>query len=160
MTTFNRLSSERGFGLAELIVVVAIVGIITALGVPSLLSYWQASRVSAGAEELAAVLNRARHLAVRQNTTVCVERTGTNVRMRTGGCGGTIWTGVGTDGAGLFRIANELQVGTLGGNAIFTSAGGATASAGAMPLTYSVTDPATARTRNVLVQSTGRVTIQ
>ena len=150
----NRTSNERGFGITELIVVVALIAIMATLGVPSLLSYWQSSQLSAGTEQLASVMNRARQLAIRTNTSVCVERTGTNIRLRTGTCAGTIWTGVGTDGAGLIQIANGLQVGGAT-SAIFTNMGGASTTA-----TYTLTDPTTSRSRSVIVAATGQVTIQ
>jgi prepilin-type N-terminal cleavage/methylation domain-containing protein len=151
----NKVSTERGFALTELIVVVAMIGVLSLLAVPSLLSYWQSSSLAAGAEQLAAVMNRARQLAVRSNTSVCVERTGTSVRMRTVSCGGTIWTGVGTDSAGLIQIANNLQVSAATASAIFTNVGGANPAA-----TYTVTDPGTNRSRTVVVSTTGQVTIQ
>ena len=151
----NRTSNERGFGVTELIVVVALIGIMAALGTPSLLSYWQSSRLTAGAEQLASVMNRARQLAVRSNTSVCVERSGTSVRLRTVNCAGTIWTGVGTDSAGLIQIANNLQVSAATASAIFTNVGGASTIG-----TYTVRDPATSRTRTVVVSSSGQVTIQ
>ena len=155
----NRTSNQQGFGLAELIVVVALIGILGALAVPSLLTYYQSSSLTAGAEQLAAVMNRARHLAISQNRSVCVERNGTTVRLRPTSttppdCTGTVWTGVGTDSAGVITIANNLQVGGAT-NAIFTNAGGASTTA-----TYTLTDPSTSRSRSVVVSSTGRVTIQ
>lgn len=151
----NRTTNERGFGLTELIVVVALIGVMAALGVPSLLTYWQSSRLSAGAEQLASVMNRARQLAIRQNTPVCVERSGTSVRMRTVSCAGAIWTGVGTDSAGLIQIANDLQVSATTASAIFTNVGGASTTA-----SYTLTDPGTGRSRSVVVSASGRVTIQ
>jgi prepilin-type N-terminal cleavage/methylation domain-containing protein len=150
----NTMTNERGFGLTELIVVLAIVGTLGLLAVPSLMTYWQTSSLTAGTEELAAVMHRARQLAIRQNTSICVERTGTNVRLRTGGCGGAIWTGVGTDSAGLFVISNNLQVGGAA-SAVFTNVGGASTSG-----TFSLTDPKTSKSRNVQVTSTGQVIIQ
>ena len=79
----NKTSNERGFSLTELIVVVGLIGVLSLVAVPSLLTYWQSSSLTAGAEQLASVMNRARQLAVRSNTSVCVERTGTTVRLRT-----------------------------------------------------------------------------
>jgi prepilin-type N-terminal cleavage/methylation domain-containing protein len=152
----NTYTNERGFGLAELSVVVAVMGVLTLLAVPNVVSYWRSAKVSAGAEELAAVLNRARHLAVRQNTWVCVQRSGTNVRLRTGAsnCTGTIWAGVGTDSAGVIALTNTLQI-SGDADAVFTNAGGASTIA-----RYTVTDPQTGRARDVFVTSTGRVNIQ
>jgi prepilin-type N-terminal cleavage/methylation domain-containing protein len=160
----HTLLNERGFGLVELSVVMALIGVLSIFAVPSLLSYYQSSSLTAGTEELAAVMNRARQLAISRNTSVCVERNGTMVRFRTTtavppNCTGTIFTGGGTDSGGNIRIANSLQVsGAI--NVIFTNAGGATASSGSMPVTYTLTDPQTSRSRNVVVTSTGRVSIQ
>jgi prepilin-type N-terminal cleavage/methylation domain-containing protein len=141
----NKTSNERGFSLTELIVVVGLIGVLSLVAVPSLLTYWQSSSLTAGAEQLASVMNRARQLAVRSNTSVCVEQTGTSVRLRTVSCAGTIWTGIGTDSAGLIQMAN----------AIFTNVGGASTIG-----TYTLTDPRTSRTRTVAVSASGRVTIQ
>ena len=149
-------SNERGFGLTELVVVVALLGILSVFAVPNLVAYYQSSSLTAGAEQLAAVMNRARHLAISQNTSVCVERTGTTVRLRTVSCAGTIWTGVGTNSAGTIQIANNLQVGGAG-TALFTNVG---AAATTTNYTFSLTDPKTNLSRNVVVVSTGRVTIQ
>ena len=149
-------SNERGFGLTELVVVVAVLGILTLLAVPSLVTYYQSSSLTAGAEQLAAVMNRARHLAISRNTSVCVELSGTAVRLRTVSCAGTIWTGVGTDSAGTIQIANNLNV-SGGPTAIFTNTGAATT---AGTITFTLTDPKTSRSRNVQIVGTGRVTIQ
>jgi prepilin-type N-terminal cleavage/methylation domain-containing protein len=150
------VSNERGFGLTELVVVVALLGILTIFAVPNLVSYYQSSSLTAGAEQLAAVMNRARHLAISQNTSVCVERSGTTVRLRTVSCAGTIWTGVGTDSTGTMQIANNLQVGGAA-SAIFTNTGAASTTTN---YTFSLTDPKTSRSRNVVIVATGRVTIQ
>ena len=41
---------ERGsFGMAQLVVVLDVIGLLAALAVPSLLTYWQSSTLSAGA---------------------------------------------------------------------------------------------------------------
>src|SRR4029077_18177706 len=79
----NRRFNEQGFGMAELIVVVAVIGLLAALAMPSFLSFWQSSSLSAGSAEMASVLNRGRQLAVSQNTSVCVQVSGSNVRFRT-----------------------------------------------------------------------------
>ena len=149
----NRRLNEQGFGMAELIVVVAVIGLLAALAVPSFLTYWQSAGLSAGAAEMASVLNRGRQLAVSQNTSVCVQVSGTSIRFRTVSCAGTIWTGSGTTSAGLIGLSNGLQI--SGGTAIFTNAGGANPGA-----TYTVTDPRTTRTRSVVVWATGRVSVQ
>ena len=150
----NRRLNEQGFGLAELIVVVAVIGLLAALAMPSFLTFWRSSALSAGAAEMASVLNRGRQLAISQNTSVCVQVSGTSVRFRTVSCAGTIWTGSGTTSAGLISLSNGLQI-SGATSAIFTNAGGANPGA-----TYTVTDPKTSRTRSVVVSATGRVTVQ
>jgi Tfp pilus assembly protein FimT len=150
----NTLTNERGLGLTELIVVVALIGVMGLLATPSLLSYWRSSSLTAGTEELTSVMHRARHLAIRQNTSVCVERTGGSLRLRTVSCAGTIWTGAGTDSAGLITISNNLQVGGAG-SVVFTNIGGASTAG-----TFSLTSPTTGYSRNVQVTSTGQVIIQ
>jgi type II secretion system protein H len=150
----NSCAGQSGFTLAELVVVIAIIGVLAAVAAPSLLSYSQTSTLSAGASELASVLNSGRALAIRQNTTVCVQVTGSSVRFRTGGCTGTIWTGVGTDSSGVIALSNSVQA-SGGTSAVFTNLGAAAPGA-----TYTVTHPTTGRTRSVIVAATGRVSIQ
>jgi len=146
-----RRLNERGFGLAELIVVLAVIGLLAALAMPSMLGYWRSATISAGAAEMASILNRGRQLAIAQNGSVCVQVTGTSVRYRQVSCAGTIWTGTGTTSAGLVNLSNGLQI--SGGSVTFTNAGGASL------VDYIVTDPRTSRTRTVRVLATGRVTV-
>lgn len=148
--------NARGFTLIELIVVMAMIGILAVLAAPTLISYWQASSLQAGARELASAVNLGRQLAISRNTTVCVEVTGTNIRLRTGGCGGTIWTGSGTDGAGVIRISDpgNLNI-TTTANVVFTNLGAASTAG-----TYTVTNPVNNQTRTVVVSGSGRVTVQ
>ena len=150
----SRLWDPRGFGITEMIVVIALIAVLAALGVPSLLTYWQTSTLGAGADELAGVLGRARALAVTQNTTVCAQVTGTSVRFVIPSCAGTVWTGTGTDTAGVIRLSGGLQV-SGGASAIFTSTGGANPGA-----TYVVTNPRDGKARSVGVTTTGRVAVQ
>src|SRR5262245_45753437 len=146
----NRVLNERGFGMAELIVVVAVIGLLAALAMPTFLTYWQSAGLSAGAAELQSILNRGRQLAISQNGSLCVEVSGTGVRYRTTSCAGTIWTGTGTSGAGLISLSNGLQI-QGGPSVIFSNAGGASGN-----VNFTVRDPRTSRTRTVAVLTTGR----
>jgi prepilin-type N-terminal cleavage/methylation domain-containing protein len=149
----SRWWSERGFGMTELIVVVALIGVLAALGVPNMLRYWQTSTLAAGADEFAGVLSRARALAVTQNTTVCVQVTGTSVRFVIPTCAGTVWTGTGTDAAGVIRLSSSLEISNPANvMVIFTSTGGANPQG-----SYTVTNPKDGKTRSVQVLTTGRV---
>lgn len=149
--------NARGFTLAELVVILAIAGVLAALVAPTLSSYARTSALQAAARELATSINLGRQIAISQNTTVCVEvATVTNIRLRTGGCGGTIWTGPGTDGSGAIRIsdASALHLSTTG-NVVFTSLGAASPAG-----TYTLTNPVNNGTRTVVVAATGRVSVR
>ena len=132
--------------------VAAMIGLLAVLATPTFLSYWRSSTLGAGAGELAAAVNLGRQVAISRNTTVCVQVSGTSVVMRTGGCGGTLWTGPGTDGSGVIRLANTLQV-SSGGNVVFTGLGAASGS-------FTVTNPVDGATLNVVVSTSGRVAVQ
>ena len=148
--------NARGFTLAELMLVMAIIGILAALATPTLISYAQTAALQASARELASAINLGRQIAITRNTTVCVEVTGTNLRLRTGGCLGTIWTGPGTDGGGVIKISDPgvMQISTTA-NVVFTSLGAASTVG-----TYTVTNPVNSKTRTVVVAASGRVTVQ
>src|SRR5256886_17147587 len=95
--------NARGFSLAELSMVAAMIGLLAVLATPTFLSYWRSSTLGAGAGELAAAVNLGRQVAISRNTTVCVQVSGTSVVMRTGGCGGTLLAGRGPPGSGGMR---------------------------------------------------------
>jgi len=123
---------------------------------PTLLGFARASALQAGARELATAINLGRQIAISRNTTVCVEVVGTNIRLRTGGCGGTIWTGPGTDGAGVITLSapSTLHISATA-NVIFTNLGAASPAG-----TYVVTNPANNGSRSVVVAATGRVSVR
>jgi prepilin-type N-terminal cleavage/methylation domain-containing protein len=147
---------EAGFALTELIVVLAMIGILAILAGPQFMSYWRTSATSAGAAELATAIQRARQLAITNNVNYCAEVSGTKVRYRqnaNNACtAGTIWTGTGTDTNGLVQISNGMTV--AGGPVVFSSMGAAVLAG-----TFTVTNP-NGGTRNVVVAGSGRVTVQ
>jgi prepilin-type N-terminal cleavage/methylation domain-containing protein len=147
--------NSRGFTFAELMLVVAIIGILSVLAAPTLFAYIQTSALQAGARELVTAINLGRQLAIARNTTVCVEVTGTNIRLRTGGCLGTIWTGPGTDSTGVIKISDPGTLQISGPNVVFTNLGAASTFG-----TYTIRNPVDNKTRTVVVVSSGRVNIQ
>jgi prepilin-type N-terminal cleavage/methylation domain-containing protein len=149
-----RLNS-RGFTFVELMLVVAIIGILSVLAAPTLWSYIQTSALQAGARELATAINLGRQLAIARNTTVCVEVTGTNIRLRTGGCLGTIWTGPGTDSTGVIKLSDPGTLQISGPNVVFTNLGAASTVGN-----YTVRNPVDSKTRTVAVAPSGRVSVQ
>lgn len=144
---------SRGFSLTEILIVVGVIGIIAAVSTPAFLSYWRSATLRGGSQELATILNRGRSVAITQNTTVCVSQNANRVRFLTGGCGGTVWTGAGTDGGGWFTLQNSVNV-TTNPQVVFNHLGAAT-TAGA----YTVQNPVDNATLTVTVALSGRITI-
>ena len=149
----RRWLTEAGFSLTELLVVVGVIGIIMAASAPFFLSYLRTSALRTGAEEMVTVLNRARQLAIRDNSNMCVTNDGTRVQYHIATCGGTVWTGPGTDVVGFIRLGNNITVAS-GQNVVFTYIGTATVAG-----TYTVTNPQDSRTMSVIVAPSGRVSI-
>jgi prepilin-type N-terminal cleavage/methylation domain-containing protein len=148
--------SSRGVTLVELMVVMAIGGVLAILGAPTLVTYMRTSVLQAGARELATAISLGRQLAITQNIAVCVEASGGVVRFRTGGCGGPIWTGPGTDGTGGIKISKSsgLRISTAA-SIVFTTLGAASPAG-----TFTVTHPVDGGTRTVVVAATGRVSVR
>lgn len=147
---------EAGFSLTELIVVIAMIGIVTVLAGPQFMSYWRTSATSAAATELATALNRARQLAIAGNQPFCAEAFASGVRYKensSAACDGTNWTGPGTDGQGRVTISNRMII--SGGPYVVFSQLGAATRAG----TFTVTNP-NGGSRNVVVAGSGRVSVQ
>ena len=117
--------------------VLALLGILSVLAAPTVLSYVQVSALQAGARHLATVINLGRQIAISQNIAVCVQVIDANVRLRRDGCRGTPWTGPGTDGAGAFSNL------------------GAASPAG----TYTITNVVDGRALRIVVPATGRISI-
>jgi prepilin-type N-terminal cleavage/methylation domain-containing protein len=152
-----RLVNARGFTVAEMIVVLAIAGGLATLVAPTLSSYARTATLQAAARELATSINLGRQVAISRNTTVCVEVAApTNIRLRTGGCSGAIWTGPGTDGSGAIKISNSraLLISTTA-DVVFTSLGAASPGG-----TYTLTNPTNNGTRTVVVAGSGRVSVR
>jgi prepilin-type N-terminal cleavage/methylation domain-containing protein len=142
-----------GYSMAELMVVVAIIGILVASSAPFFVSYYQSARVRAAAEDIAGYINQARQLAIRTNNNVCVQVTATSLQFRQGGCAGTLWVGAGTDALGNISIPQGISLATTA-NPVFSYLGAATPAA-----TFTVTNTDTGLSLHVILSASGRLTI-
>ncbi|MGH7278299.1 MAG: GspH/FimT family pseudopilin [Candidatus Rokuibacteriota bacterium] len=147
--------SERGFTLIELAVVVAVIGIMTALATPFYLSYLRTATVEGAAHEVATLLNQGRSLAIARNLPVCVEVNGGRVRYAFDTCGsGDHYTGPGTDTNGYIRLTDGVNL-TMNVSPVFTALGAAAPAA-----TFTVTHAQYGGTSMpVTVSGSGRVRI-
>ncbi|PYO58781.1 MAG: hypothetical protein DMD83_02220 [Candidatus Rokuibacteriota bacterium] len=138
----------------ELALVMGIVGVLTAVATPFFLSYYQASRLRVGAEEVAAFLNQGRQLGIRQNAGVCVHITSTALQYRLGSsCAGAAWVGPGTDTNGNVKVPQGVTL-TTTTDPIFSYLGAANPGA-----TITVTNTQTGQALSVTVAASGRVSI-
>jgi Tfp pilus assembly protein FimT len=150
-------ADSRGFSVVELLVLIAVIGILTAVSTPAFLSYLRSATLKAGAQELATIINQGRQIAISQNTTICVNQSSNKVQLIKGGCSGggtTVWTGPGTDGSGRFTLQNGINVSATTANVVFNYMGAATTSG-----TYTVQNPVNNATMSVAVALSGRVTM-
>jgi prepilin-type N-terminal cleavage/methylation domain-containing protein len=143
----------RGFSMVELMVLLAVIGIVSALALPSFVTYWQGATLRAGAEELMTVLNDARQLAITSNNTVCVTTATTTIQYHVGLCGSATYVGPGTDSSGNIRLASAVQI-TNNPQVTFTYLGGASTNG-----VFSVRNPVNGTTQTVTVTASGRITI-
>lgn len=166
----RRLGSH-GFSLVELIVVVAVIGILTAVGMPTFITYWRTSTLKAGAQEVVALLNQGRQLAIKENESVCVKSDvsnpsyGTRLRYLRGTCAAAatcastgnvspcIWTGAGTDGNGYVTLSNRIEMRPPTTDVVFTYLGASTPGG---TYTVRVMDN-TSGTSTVTVAASGRI---
>jgi type II secretion system protein H len=148
-----RVRSEKGFSAAELLVGIAIIGIMAAIVVPWWLSYWPSATVQGAARDLQAGLTQAKMRAITTRQDICVQVAAGGYRFLQGGCGGGAWIGAGTAGNGWFSAPENVTFSSPA-SPVFTRFG--TASNG--PVVLRVTGPQN-RTQTVTVLATGSVRI-
>src|SRR2546430_14170972 len=84
--------TERRYTLAELLVVLAVIGIMAFIAVPSLLTYTSGATIDYGARELRSGLTRAKLMAVTTRQPVCVQPTAGGYQFfQKTTCNGTPW---------------------------------------------------------------------
>ena len=152
-----RRLDDRGYNLAELLVVTAIIAILTAMSIPLFTTYLQSSTVRAGAQEMRTGLNWARQLAITLRQSICVQPVGgTGYQFRQTTCAGAVVPPAsvpGADATGTVRLQNNVVLTVSQGNVapVFTPLGGAQAGQ------LTVTGPS-GNSLTVTVSPAGRIT--
>ncbi|MEK6666734.1 MAG: GspH/FimT family protein [candidate division NC10 bacterium] len=156
-----RRLDRGGWSLLELLVVVAVIGIMAAIAIPFFASYWRSAAVRAGAQEMRTALQQAKQLAItsRSNVTVQVVGTGYQVICQTANCSnpngsvGQFWTGAQwSPNAFVFRLQNTVGVAVIAGPPAFTPLGAAAPGG-----QFQVTGPA-GNFLTINVSAAGRIT--
>jgi len=143
---------EAGFSITELVVIIAVVGVLFAMSVPPFVRYYQAAAARADVQQVITLFNQARGLAVKQNDRVCVTLpSNTQMVLRLSSCAGSVWTGPGTDGAGNINLPQGFTIGPLS-NVTFDYLGTAGAAT-----TYTMTNSTTSATNTISIALSGRV---
>ena len=132
-----RRCRERGFTVTELVVLMAIVGLLSVMTVPFFVSYYQAAAARADV----------------QNGNVCVTLPdNAHMLLRRGGCSGPAWIGAGTDDAGNLTLPPGFTI-TPPSTVTFNYLGAAD-----VVQTYTMTNSTTGGTMTISIAMTGRVT--
>ena len=150
-STHNGGRGSRGFSLAELTVVMAVIGILCALALPSFLSYYQSAQLRAAASDVVSQLNLGRQMAIQRNSPVCVSIGSTAPKYYLGTCTGTLLLGVTTDSSGDSADHEGITLSTTA-NPIFSNLGAANPGA-------TITVTRGSRTLRVTVLPSGRVSV-
>src|SRR5207253_5025998 len=116
-TLAGTAGSCRGYSLSELVVVIAIIGIMGAAAVPWLLSALPGATVTWGAREIQGSLMRAKMLAASTRQAICVKVVSGGYRLWQGGAAGTGGAGSGTASRGACRPLPVRFTVTSGGRA-------------------------------------------
>jgi len=151
--------ASAGYSVVELVILVFVISILSAMSFPMYLSYSRAQETDGAARTIVVALNHARQLAITRGISYSVEtQTTPNNRMRSTcvvgpQCPTSPWTGAGTDGAGWRTLENASRI-VLGPTITFSSLGAATASG-----TLRVQNSSLTGCLDVVVSPSGRIRI-
>ena len=113
LSTRENLKASAGYSFIELCVVIALLGIISAIAIPSLLTYIEAEKIRGAARDIVAMMNEARQLAVTRNIPFSVEgqtSPANQLRFCSGSVSpcpaGAVWVAPSTNANGWITIDN------------------------------------------------------
>jgi type II secretion system protein H len=149
----NRVGGQRGVTLVELMVAIAVIGIISVGATPFFMTFLRAMETRGASRELATVLQQARELAIARNTNYQVNVNGNQLQFVDNSTGNA-WIGPGTDTQGFKRLVNQAQLVNPPANPIIFNPLG-TARGG----TITVQNAQGTSALDVVVSSAGRIRI-
>ncbi len=148
------MDGQRGFTLVELMVAIAVIGIVSVTAIPQFVTFLRAMQTRGASQELATVLQQARELAIARNTNYRVEIESDNNRLRfVRTSDNVVWTGPGTDAQGYRQLVNQARLTNVTANPTFNPLG--TAGGG----TITVRNAQGTSALDVIVSSAGRIRI-
>lgn len=108
------LTNNKGFSLIEVLVVIAIAGILTAIAFPGLMKSRNKSKTRAVASDIYSSLRSSRIEAVKRNTSVCMSFNinGTYQAFVDDGTGGGVADNCAQDGTEVTLFTRQVQPGT------------------------------------------------
>jgi prepilin-type N-terminal cleavage/methylation domain-containing protein len=159
--THSPWRASSGYTFIEVSVVIALIGIVTAMTVPMLMSFVDAERVRGAAREIVTLMNQARQLAITRNMSFSVEaQVAPQNRLRF--CSGivanpcpaaAVWIDASTGADGWIGVDNQVPL--VLAQAITFSSLGAAAPGGRLRVQH----PNNAACLDVVVSASGRVQI-
>lgn len=125
----TNLIHNPGFSLAELLVVIGIIGILAVVTLPVFVNVLQTQQARGAAQELVTLLNQAKQLAISTNSRYRVQiNTGTNQlcfqqSMNGGATYSPCLIGPGTDANGFRKLENQARLVNVTANPTFNHLG-------------------------------------
>jgi prepilin-type N-terminal cleavage/methylation domain-containing protein len=147
----DAVRDQEGFSLAEISVVVAVIGSLCVLSFPVFLSHYQTAQVRAAAFDVTAQLNLGRQMAIQRNQSVCVSIGTAAPQYYLGSCSGSLLLGATTNAYGQASAHDGVTL-TSTGNPVFSNLGAAAPAA-------TITVSQGIRSLTVTVSASGRVTV-
>jgi Tfp pilus assembly protein FimT len=144
-------SPQAGFSLAELSMLLAVIGVLFGLSLPAFISSYRTAQVRSAAMDVAAQLNLGRQMAIQRNRSVCVSIGTRAPQYYLGSCAGTPLLGPTTDALGYADPHGGVTL-TTTANPVFSNLGAANPAA-TITVTYGD------RSLHVIVSASGRVTV-